>query len=490
MLSFRHGFLRRFSTRLTPNEIVARERTLNYIESPTVLRGSPSLDIRFNPEAYLQNHPDSEHALNIRRQMDEIALLIDKMNGREQVGNKLIVFAATAFLACSLGYTLFQFSDVNTSFTASLPSLFSILEYSTARRLLCLLAASDLLPVDYGSDDPYMIRMVGRTKNHPFTRALRVCVPIGLGAGMDVDSSGPASFLKLGFGFIEVGSVNLKPSISSNENHVQSLGYSLAYDKSRQDASIGLAGVSQRLCDYIESRHDDLLTRNTITCLNIKVTRKDDVETTFADTRLIATADSIAFDITDIPDDKAIISIIDSIDAQSFDAKSVPVIFLKVGLPQSFPPSNAVASAVKASKAVVGVSINGTGVAGGNKTITKFPVEAEMHVSGRIVQERSTDAVGEWYKALDCPNTCKEIVASGGVFCGKDALDKIESGASIINVLTAFVVDGFPVARRIKTQLSVQLMNKGYYNLDEAIGAKHREPSDRLKQAARMRKRF
>lgn len=81
-------------------------------------------------------------------------------------------------------------------------------------------------------------------------------------------------------------------------------------------------------------------------------------------------------------------------------------------------------------------------------------------------------------------------MASGGVFCGKDALDKIEAGASIINVLTAFVVDGFPVARRIKTQLSVQLMNKGYYNLDEAIGAKHRVASDRLRKAARMRKRF
>ena len=482
--------LQRFCSRKTPDEIAARQQTLNLIDrSPEFLKGSSTM-ARFNPEVYLQNHPNQEHALNIRNQMNEIAELIEKMKAREHSGNKFIVLAATAFLTCSAGYTMFQFADVNTSFTSSLPSLFSFLEYSTARKLLCYMAQWDMLPVDFGSDDPYMVRIFGRSSRHPLTRPLRVCVPLGLGAGMDVDASGPAAFLKLGFGLIEVGSVNIQPSDGEKLNNVQSLGYTLAYDMSRQDPSKGLPYVSNRLCDYIESRKDDLLTRNTVTCLTISTRNCTDVRCIFSDTRLIATADSIAFDLTHVSDDTQLLSIIECIEKEAMKADLIPVLLLRIGLRHSLPPPTSVASAIKSSRAIVGVSINGTGTACGNNKVTKLPQTDEMQVSGQITKDRSTEAVAEWYKALDCPNTHKEIVSSGGVFCGKDALDKIEAGASIVNVFTAFVLDGFPVARRIKTQLSVQLMNKGYYNIEEAIGAKHRQTTGRLKRSFQRRKRF
>ncbi|TEB17024.1 hypothetical protein C9890_0530, partial [Perkinsus sp. BL_2016] len=55
---------------------------------------------------------------------------------------------------------------------------------------------------------------------------------------------------------------------------------------------------------------------------------------------------------------------------------------------------------------------------------------------------------------------------------------------------SAFVLEGPPIARRIKTQLSVRLMNKGYYNLDEVIGSNHRILSKRLRDARKRRRRF
>ena len=482
--------VRSFCTRFSQDGILARQRTLALIESPPSLSDGRSMIKSFDPDRYLQNHPDAERAVNIRKQMDEISTLIQKMNAREQSGNKLVVFAATAFLTCSVAYTLFQFTDVNTSFTASLPSLFSILDYATARRILCFLARCDSLPVDFGSDDPYMIRMVGESPRYPFTRPLRVCIPIGLGAGIDVDATAPASFLKLGFGSIEVGTVSVSPSLASKENRVEALGYSIAYDKAHRDSSEGIRAVSDRICRYIDSRENDLLSRNCVTCVSISTQSSGDVDAVFSDKRLVETADSIAFDVTGVLTETDIIDIINTIDKKSEEAKSIPVIYLKVALHQSLPPATTVASAIRASSAIVGVCINGSGIASGNSKVTKFSVNEEMRVSGQIVKDRSTEAVREWYKALDCPKTCKEIVASGGVFCGKDALEKIEAGASAVNVFTAFVVDGFPVARRIKTQLSVQLMNKGYYNLEEAIGAKHREVSGRILRASRNRKRF
>jgi dihydroorotate dehydrogenase len=206
---------------------------------------------------------------------------------------------------------------------------------------------------------------------------------------------------------------------------------------------------------------------------------------------LIRTADYVSIDVTGIKDAESIVGIIERLDSESRKKDSVPPFFIKVSLGQSFPPSSAVTAAITASESVVGVNVAGYGLASGNnKQITKFSTSEDVTVSGVMIREKATQAVGEWYKALGRGSRGKEIIASGGVLTGKDALEKIEAGASFVNVFSAFVLDGPPVARRIKTQLSVQLMNKGYYNLDEAIGANHREKSRRLKHAEKRRKRF
>ena len=137
--------------------------------------------------------------MNIRNQMDELAIMIEKMNARQDSGNKVIIMAATMFLTSSLAYSLYQFNDVNTTLNACLPSLFRVLDFSLARQVVCGLARFDLLPVDFASEDPYLIRNITFGSRHPQTRPMRVCVPIGLGAGIDVNCDGPAAFSQQGF---------------------------------------------------------------------------------------------------------------------------------------------------------------------------------------------------------------------------------------------------------------------------------------------------
>ena len=423
--------------------------------------------------------------------MDEIALLMEKMHAREQPGNRVIVFAATMFLTSSLAYSLYQFSDVNSAFSASLPSPFTVFEYSTARTILCKLARFDLLPVDFGSEDPYMIRIIYGGKKHPKTRPLRVCIPVGLAAGIDLDSEGPASLTKVGFGSVEVGNVTIDPSLSNQVDSVQLLSNSIVAPLTRLDGSQGLEVVAKRLCDYLEYRNEDLLARNTITGISIAIESVEDVVRVFQHSRLIALADYISLDVSKISDASDITKIIDRINVCGSKHESVPLILLKVALSQSFPPNNDVVEALKESEFVAGVNINGTGVASGkNERITKFVSDTDISVHGLLVREKSTEAVSEWYKALGMGECGKEIFASGGVYSGRDALEKIEAGASLVNVFSAFVHDGPTVARRIKTQLSVQLMNKGYYLIDEAIGVKHRGLSKRLKDSQKRRQRF
>lgn len=424
----------------------------------------------------MQAHPDPDKAVGIREQMDEISLMIEKLNARQKSGNKVIVFAASMFLTTSIAYTLFQFSDVNTILSATTPSPFRLFPYSFARRLICQLSHYDMLPIDFASEDAYMIRET----HFPSTRSrnLRFCVPIGLAAGIDVNCDGPAGLLKLGFGSIEVGTVTLAPSAAVDEANVSLVDNSIISSIDRSDGSKGLAEVSDNLCTYIEhDRPDDMLTRNTVCGVSVKINSPDDVETIFKNDRLIENADYIALDVSHLTSIDSVSKIIAKVDTVS--APSLPGIYLKMGLAQSFPPNPQIVREINNSSNIAGVSIRGSGIARVG--------EKDMNVSGAVSKGKSTEAVSAWYKAL---SKDKEIIASGGVASGKDALAKIEAGAAHVQIFSAFAFEGAQIARRIKTQLSVQLMNKGYYNLEEAIGSNHREPTQRLKQAMKRRKRF
>jgi dihydroorotate dehydrogenase len=168
---------------------------------------------------------------------------------------------------------------------------------------------------------------------------------------------------------------------------------------------------------------------------------------------------------------------------------SIPPIFLKISLSQSFPPSPAVVEAIAESSYIVGVSVVGSGLIANDAH--RFPTLTtagyDLSVSGEIIRDKAVEAVSNWYTLLKPFD--KHIIASGGVACGKDGLNLIESGASMISIYSGYVCNGPQIARQIKTQLSVQLMNKGYFNLEETIGGKYLV-SKRREIAMKRRKKF
>ena len=62
------------------------------------------------------------------------------------------------------------------------------------------------------------------------------------------------------------------------------------------------------------------------------------------------------------------------------------------------------------------------------------------------------------------------IIGVGGIFTAEDAFEKIASGACLIQAYTGFIYQGFSFARDINSGLAKILREKGFKNLDEAIG--------------------
>ena len=62
------------------------------------------------------------------------------------------------------------------------------------------------------------------------------------------------------------------------------------------------------------------------------------------------------------------------------------------------------------------------------------------------------------------------IIGGGGVFSGEDAYCKIRSGASLVQIYTAFIYKGPYAAIEINSALSSLLKNDGFQNISDAVG--------------------
>jgi len=58
----------------------------------------------------------------------------------------------------------------------------------------------------------------------------------------------------------------------------------------------------------------------------------------------------------------------------------------------------------------------------------------------------------------------------GGVASGRDAYAKIRAGASLVQLYTALIYEGFGLVRRIKADLAARLAADGFASVSEAVG--------------------
>jgi dihydroorotate dehydrogenase len=115
-----------------------------------------------------------------------------------------------------------------------------------------------------------------------------------------------------------------------------------------------------------------------------------------------------------------------------------------------------------------------SGIIATNTTISRDGLKSKIDetggLSGRPLTKRSTDVISTIYKAA---NGSIPIVGVGGVFTAEDAFEKIAAGASLIQAYTGFVYQGTGFAADVNTGLAKIIREKGFKNLDEAVGSAH-----------------
>ncbi|XP_074646528.1 dihydroorotate dehydrogenase (quinone), mitochondrial-like isoform X2 [Tubulanus polymorphus] len=93
-------------------------------------------------------------------------------------------------------------------------------------------------------------------------------------------------------------------------------------------------------------------------------------------------------------------------------------------------------------------------------------------LSGQPLKEISTEVIKNMYSLTkgELP-----IIGVGGICCGADAYDKIRAGASLVQLYSALAYDGPPVINKIKRELREILQKEGFVSVADAVGADHKK---------------
>tara|TARA_Y100000590_G_scaffold139438_1_gene159689 strand:- start:4630 stop:5676 length:1047 start_codon:yes stop_codon:yes gene_type:complete len=308
-------------------------------------------------------------------------------------------------------------------------------------------------------DDEQMLNIEILGKNFPN--------PIGLAAGFDKSAEVYNSLLKLGFGFVEIGTVTPLKQYGNPKPRV----FRLEDDK----ALINRLGFNNDGMEVIKSRINSNK-KNGILGVNIgpnKETSNQKNDFCLGLKNFFNIADYITINISspnteglrNFHDQEKLIDLLVALNKIKKDNKTTIPLLLKIS-----PDINS-NHIPEISDAAIKNNISGvilTNTTNGNKDnlINELKRE-EGGLSGEPLKDISTNMIKKFYKEL---NGKIPIIGVGGVNSGKSAYEKIISGASLLQLYTSFVYRGPSAAKDIKRELIQILKAEGIKNIKEAVG--------------------
>jgi dihydroorotate dehydrogenase len=341
--------------------------------------------------------------------------------------------------------------------------LLRLLPPETAHRLSIRALARWPLP-EPAADDPILASHV---------LGLGFPNPLGLAAGYDksAEAFGPAR--RLGFGFVEIGSVTPRPQegnprprlfrISVEEAVINRLGFN----------NDGLAMVERRLA----ARADSGSKRGIVGANLGKNKESADAAADYAVgvTALAPVADYLVINVSspNTPGLRALQgrapleALLASVSAARSSAR--PPLLLKIA------PD--LTEADKQDIAEVALAYGLDGLIVSNTTIARpaglrgAAAKEAGGLSGRPLFQLSTAVLADMYRRTGGK---LPLIGVGGISSGADAYAKIRAGASLLQLYTALIYRGPGLIGRIKAELAARLRADGFSNIGEAVGADHR----------------
>ena len=339
------------------------------------------------------------------------------------------------------------------------PFLFS-LDPETAHDLAIKSLKFNLLPDKvFEVEDEHMLNIKLLGKNFPN--------PIGLAAGFDKSAEVYNPLLKLGFGFVEIGTVtplkqfgNSKPRIFRLEEDgalINRLGFNndgieIIKKRIKSEKKKGVLGINIGPNKNTKDQKNDF-------CLGLK--------------NFFDIADYITINISspnteglrDFHDQEKLKDLLLALNKIKNENKINIPLLLKIS-PDIIDNHISEIADVAIKNDISGIILTNTTDSNRDKLMNNFKKE-EGGLSGKPLQQISTDMIKKFYKQL---NGKIPIIGVGGVNSGKSAYEKITAGASLLQLYTGLVYKGPLLVKNIKKELIQILKSEGLNNIKDAVG--------------------
>ena len=321
-----------------------------------------------------------------------------------------------------------------------------------------------LPPVRLKPDDPKLaVRAFG----------LNFSNPIGMAAGFDKNAEVPDALLRLGFGFVEIGSVTPKPQAGNPRPRLFRLD--------RDEGVINRMGFNNDGAEAVLRRLAARAHLGGIVGVNVGA-NKDSADRTADYVKLIETFAPVASYFTvnvsspNTPGlrnlqqsaalDDLLARVIDARERVRKNAGEAPVL-LKIAPDLGLAELDDVVHIAR-SRRVDGIIVANTTLARPSTLREIDRAKEQGGLSGRPLFRLSTRMVAETYVRAE---GAFPLVGVGGIDTGGAALTKIRAGASLIQLYSSLVYKGLGLVEDIKNDLSSTLLRTGRDSLSEIVGA-------------------
>lgn len=304
--------------------------------------------------------------------------------------------------------------------------------------------------------------------------------PVGLAAGFDKNAKYIDSLFKLGFGFIEVGTVTLHPQTGNpqprlfrlledqalinrmgfNNDGLDSVIYNLLQGRKLSSESTAQLVVGINLGKNRDSTHiiDDY-----ICCTSAVVPLVDYIVINVSSPNTpglqsLQKRDTLSYLIREVQ--WAI-----KREAQRIQCE-LPPLLVKISPDLTFREQADIAE-ITLDNHLDGLVITNTTITRPSGLHVCLYKEETGGLSGKPLFPTSTQILANLYRLTDGQ---VPIIGVGGIASGADALAKIKAGASLVQIYTAMIYDGPSVVKQIKRELARLLRIEGYRTVAEAVG--------------------
>jgi dihydroorotate dehydrogenase len=322
-----------------------------------------------------------------------------------------------------------------------------------------------LLPVPRARPDDHKLAVRAFGLNFPN--------PVGIAAGFDKNAEVPDALLRLGFGFVEVGTVTVRPQAGNPRPRLFRL--------ERDEAIINRLGFNSEGAEPALRRLAARAHLPGIVGLNIGA-NKDSADRAADYVKLIETFAPVASYFTinvsspNTPGlrnlqhaqalDELLARVIDARERVRRNAGESPVL-VKIAPDLSLAELDDVVQVAR-SRRVDGMVVSNTTIGRPSTLREQYRAREAGGLSGRPLFRLSTRMVAETYVRVE---GAFPLVGVGGIDSGGAALTKIRAGASLIQLYSALVYKGLALVENIKNDLASTLLRTGRDSLSEIVGA-------------------